>query len=107
MVAYQVDGATQYYIEHQLHHAELEARESEAKDILMQYMNLNLNRKKGPVNRRHVHIVLFLIFLTFFFSEHGAPTTCFGNNSKPAQNTGAGGKVDYIPIPDPKNSKNE
>jgi len=94
VVAYQVDGATQYYIEHQLHHAELEARESEAKDILMQYMNLNLNRKKGPVNRRHIHI-------------HGAPTTCFGNNSKPAESAGAGAKVDYIPIPDPKNSKKE
>merc|ERR1719204_1451346 len=91
VIAYQIDGATQYYIEHQLHHAELEARESEAKDILMQYMNLNLNRKKGPVNRRHIHI-------------HGAPTTCFGNNSKPAESAGAGAKKDYIPIPDPKNA---
>jgi len=98
VVAYQVDGATQYYIEHELHHAELEARECEAKEILMQYMNLNLNRKKGPVNRRHIHV-------------HGLPTTCFGKGKNGA-NAGAGAtspkvNVEYIPIPDPKNAKQE
>jgi len=95
VVAYQVDGATQYYIEHELHHAELEARESEAKEILMQYMNLNLNRKKGPVNRRHIHV-------------HGLPTTCFGKGSKNPSGAGAGSSgvnVEYVPIPDPKNAK--
>lgn len=98
VVAYQVDGATQFYIEHELHHAELEARESEAKEILMQYMNLNLNRKKGPVSRRHIHV-------------HGLPTTCFGQSGKSkGGGAGAGGasvNVDYIPIPDPKNAKQE
>merc|ERR1719436_1417406 len=45
VVAYQVDGATQYYIEHELHHAELEARECEAERILVQYLNLRQEQK--------------------------------------------------------------
>merc|ERR1719433_2267202 len=71
VVAYQVDGATQYYIEQELHHAEIEAREHEAEKILTQYMNLRRYRhKKGPVHKRHINPV-------------GLPTTCFGKTLKP------------------------
>jgi len=68
VIAYQVDGAHQYYIEHHLHHVEIEAREQEAERILSQYMNLKKCEKTGkhmPTTRRHINPV-------------GLPTTCIG-----------------------------
>lgn len=90
VIAYQVDGATQFYIEQELHHAEMEAREVEAEKILSQYMNLKKCRKTPPKTRRHIHPV-------------GLPTTCLGTGG--AKSAGAGARtallsVDYVKIPD-------
>jgi len=72
VIAYQVDGAHQYYIEHHLHHMEIEGREKEAERILSAYMNLKKCEKTGkhkPTTRRHINPI-------------GIPTTCIGNFDK-------------------------
>merc|ERR1719493_372632 len=67
VIAYQVDGATQFYIEQELHHAEIEAREHEAERILAQYLNLKRRHDRGQAPRkvRHTNVL-------------GLPTTCIG-----------------------------
>jgi len=72
VIAYQVDGAHQYYIEQHLHHVEIEVREQEAERILSAYMNLKKCSKTGkhmPRTRRHINTI-------------GIPTTCIGNDKK-------------------------